>query len=207
MNTRKKLLIGVVAFTLTNASFAAKKATDAAPKMDTAPKMDAAMQKAMELGLPNANHKVLDAYVGTWNCTLRGWMKPGDKPMESKGVSENTWAYGGRFLKQEFKGDWAGQPFSGSGIIGYDNVRGEYQSIWYDSMSTGIMQMTGSYDPATKTLAVSGTFGCPMTGEKNFWIRSDMKSVDADNFTYTSYAKDPSGKEFKSMEILYTRVK
>src|SRR5689334_1248610 len=116
------------------------------PKNAGAP--DAAMmQQMMKMGAPNDHHKVLEPIIGKWNVVVKGWMKAGDKAQESTGMAENSWVLGGRFVKQEFKGDWAGQPFEGMGFTGYDNIREEYQSIWMDNMATGIMQTAGFYNP------------------------------------------------------------
>ena len=120
---------------------------------------------------------------------------------------ENKLIFGGRFLQQEAKGQAMGQPFEGIGITGYDNVRGEYTSVWLDNMGTGIMVGTLQYDSATKTYAGKGSFSCPITGEKNKAYRDVWKWVDQDNYTYEMYGTTPDGQEFKSLEISYKRVK
>jgi hypothetical protein len=176
------------------------------PKMT--PEQQAAMEKAMKLGSPSEGHKALEPFAGKWTNSVKYWMKPGDKAQESKGTNENAWILGGRFLKQDYQGTMAdGKPFEGLGITGYDNVRGEYQSLWLDSMMTGMMVGTGSFDAAAKTVKVAGTFSCPMTGEKAMWYRYEWKVINNDHHTYTSYGKTPDGKEFKSMVIEFTRVK
>lgn len=174
----------------------------AAP-MDPATMM-ALMQKN---GAPNDTHKLLEQGVGRWTHTIRSWMKPDDSPMQSQGTSENTMVLGGRFLRQEAKGTWNGQLFEGLGYTGYDSIRGEFQSIWMDNMTTGMMIGSGSYDAPSKTISQSGRFSCPMTGDKAMWYRSEWKIMDNDNQTYTMYTKTADGKEFKSMEIVYRRIK
>ena len=37
-----------------------------------------------------------------------------------------------------------GQPFSGVGIDGYDNLRKKYVTTWIDTMGTGIFSMEGT---------------------------------------------------------------
>lgn len=169
--------------------------------------MRAQMAKMKEAGTPGAEHEVLKMFEGNWTVTSRSWMKPGDKAEESTGTSSLTWILGGRFLKQEFKGDWAGQPFEGLGFVGYDKMKKEYVSFWMDSMATGVFQATGQYDAATKTVKDSGTFSCPMTDEMNKWFRAEWKSVDKNKHVYSMYMKDEAGKEFRSMELTYKRVK
>lgn len=193
---------------LSMALFAA--AGNAAPKdkmKKMSPEEQAMMEKAMKLGAPSDAHKALEPFVGKWTNSAKFWMKPGDKAQESTGTNENTWILGGRFLRQDYKGSMNGQPFEGLGITGYDNVRAEYQSIWLDNMMTGIMVANGNYDAAAKSVNTAGEMSCPMTGEKNRWYRSEWKTIDNDKHTYTSYGKGPDGKEFKNMEISFTRAK
>ncbi len=100
-----------------------------------------------------------------------------------------------------------GKPFEGMGITGYDNIRGQYQTIWIDSMATGMMWVSGQYDNAAQTLNQSGANSCPLTGEKDRKGHSAWKVTDTDHNTYTAYLVGPDGKEFKAMEIIYERLK
>ncbi len=185
----------------------AAQAPVAAAPVAEQPAMDPAqMEKMKALMAPTAAHKTLEAMVGKWNYTSKFWMAADGKAEETGGVSENVLIYGGRFLKQEVKGTWMGQPFEGTGIVGYDNVRGQYQSIWFDSMMTGIMSMSGQFDAASNTLKESGKNSCPMTGDKERECRAEWKIVDANQNVYSSYTTGPDGKEFKAMEIVYTRA-
>lgn len=166
---------------------------------------DAMMEKWKEFSTPNENHQVLGTLVGNWNYTIKWWMSPDAKPEESKGASEIEWIMGGRFIEHTVEGTSMGQPFEGMGIIGYDNEKKQYQSIWIDNMGTGIMTGSGNYDPNTKTLTDQGTFSCPAEGQKSY--RGVTKIIDKDNFTYEWYMTGPDGKEFRAMEIVYTRKK
>lgn len=167
---------------------------------------EAMMAQMQKYGTPGPEHQILQGLVGKYTATMRMWMAPGAKAQEMMGTSDQELMMDGRYLKQKFHGTWGGQPFEGIGITGYDKVRGEYQSIWFDNMGTGMMVSKGTPKSAN-VIEETGTFGCPMTGEKDRWFRFELKVVDANNYTYTSYGKDPAGKEFKEMEILYQRAK
>ncbi len=200
MSAKKlSLVVLVVLFVL---SFSVH-ATEGKPEMSA--DMQAMIAKAKEASTPGAEHAVLKAFEGSWNVTSRSWMKPGDQPMESAGASTLTWTLDGRFLQQNFSGNWSGQPFEGIGFVGYDKMKKEYVSLWLDNMVTGVFQSKGQYDPATKTIKDSGIFSCPMTGETDKWFRAEWKVIDNNQHTYTMYIKDLSGKEFKSMELIYKR--
>ena len=168
----------------------------------------AAMAQAMKMGSPSEAHKVLAPLAGKFSNHVRFWMAPDSPVSESNGESNNAWILGGRFIQESYHGTMGnGQPFEGMGITGYDNVKGEYQSLWLDSMMTGMMTASGSFDQASQMIKTSGDFSCPMTGEKARWFRSEVKVLDPDHYTYMSYNKGADGKEFKSIEIMYTRMK
>lgn len=167
----------------------------------------AMMQAAQKYMTPGEDHRVLDPLVGRLNAKVTMWMKPGDKPQVSEGSQINSWTMNKHFLKGDYKGTFNGQPFVGTGYWGYDNVRQQYQSIWIDGMGTGMMYAPGTYDAAKKTITTTGTFGCPMTGEKDMGYRSELKIDGPDKHTYSTYSKGPDGQEFKGMEIVYTRAK
>ncbi len=182
--------------------------THAADKKDQpmSEEMQAVMAKVQTAATPSAGHEILKGMEGNWDVTARTWMKPGDKPEPSTGTSAVSWVLDGRFLKQEYKGDFAGQPFNGIGYDGYDNVTKEYVSTWIDSMSTGIVQGSGQYDAATKSIKQNGTFSCPIAGKK-LTYRSELKMVNKDKHIFSMFVNDPNGKEFKSMELTYHRAK
>ena len=154
---------------------------------------------------PGESHKLLDVFVGQWKHTVT-WMSPEAKPEKSQGTTANRWIMGNRFLYQDVKGQSMGKPFEGIGIIGYDNVRGEYTSMWLDNMGTGIMTATSQFNSAKKTLKETGSFSCPMTGEKNKTFRAEWKIINTNHYAYEMYTKDKDGKEFKSLEITYERL-
>ena len=204
-----RLMFGFVMLTmiLGSAVYAAGEASKEGVAPQVKGQMDPAMMEKMKaLSAPSEAHKVLEAFAGKWTYTGKFWMTPDAPAQEMTGSAENEMMFGGRFLKQESTGPWMGETFHGLGYTGYDNIRREYASVWLDDMGTGLMTVSGSYDAATKTLTQIGANSCPLTGEKARVSRSTWTVVDNDRTTYTSYLFGPDGKEFKSMEINYTRT-
>jgi len=167
------------------------------------------MAEAMKLGAPSDAHKKLDVFAGKWNYTGKFWMEPKQKKPEiMKGVSENSWILGGRFLQAKAMGeatkDWPA--YEGMGFTGYDNMKQQYTTSWMDNMSTSAMTATASFDDKSKTLNEKGSYTCPIEkGEKNY--RATWKVKGKDSYVYTSYMQGKDGKEFKAMEIEYKRAK
>jgi hypothetical protein len=73
-------------------------------------------------------------------------------------------------------------------------------------MGSGIMNMQGNWDDATKSLTLTGTETDPVTG-KDMHVREVMKLADDNNQTMEMYGPGPDGKEIKMMEIKFTRKK
>ena len=169
--------------------------------------MQAAMAKMQELGSPNEAHKALAPLEGSWTYDGQWWTAPNAAPERMTGTATNALIFGGRFLKQDLRGEAKDMPpFEGVGYTGYDNLRKEYQTVWFDNMATGLMTGSGQMDAATKALTQSGDFSCPMTGETHRKFRSVWTIVDANHNIYENYMSGPDGAMFKSMEIRYTRA-
>ena len=171
------------------------------PEMD--PAMMEAMMKAM---MPGEPHKKLDGMAGTWDTKITMWMMPGMDPTSSTGTSENKWIMGGRYLEQRFTGSFMGMPFEGIGYTGYDNIKKQYFGTWMDNMSTGVMMSTGAMGGDGKTWNFTATMPDPMTG-KDSTVEEKIVVVDADHHTMEMWGPAPDGRNYKMMEIAYSRKK
>ena len=163
------------------------------------------MQACMEAGTPGPNHKFLADAVGVWAGKSTMWMTPQAEPMKSECTSTITSIMDGRFTKCESSGDMPGMgPFNGFGLYGYDNVAKKFQSTWIDNCGTTMMQGTGELSSDGKTLTWNYTGTCPIQ-KKPIVVRQIETRNGKDSMTLTMYGPDKTGKEFKMMEIVFTR--
>lgn len=204
---KKLFVLAVLMMCLAGSKFLSAAVMDPAAKPEMTAEQKAMQERMMEYTKLNAHHDLFKSFEGKWTTHGKFWMDPQGPAEESDGTSESKIIMGGRFLEQNFTGTAMGQPFEGRGILGYDNIKKEYTSIWFDNMATGIMTGSGQYDESAKTLTTEGSMSCPMTNEKNRWYKDTLTVMDADNYKYESYMKDKDGKEYKGMEITYTRIK
>jgi hypothetical protein len=194
-----------------------QKKTEEAKKTETGqgqPGTDAAMAEMMkkmtEFATPGEAHKRLDPLVGKWQYSVRWWMGPDAAAQTSKGLCENRWLLGGRYLHQMVVGTPSDpdQPaLQGFGVLGYDNLRKQYFGMWIDNMGTGIMLGYGTADPTGKVITMNGEASDPTTGETNRKWRSVTRIESDDQHVYEMYGPGPDGKEYKQLEITYTRMK
>ena len=180
----------------------AKAAPQAIPQMSP----EEMMAKMKDAATPGQEHKELQPLVGKWKTVAKWWMDPSKAPDVSKGTANHQWAFGKRFIKEEYNGKWGGQPFQGMGMLGYDRVKKAYISTWLDSMGTGIMTSEGKFEAATRSIEMSGKYSCPMTGGDR-QSRIVTRIVNNDQHVFEMFDRGPDGKEFKNLEITYTRVR
>jgi len=163
----------------------------------------AMMEMYQKLATPGEPHKLFASLAGSWTTKTKEWMEPGKPPTESTGTAEMKMLLDGRFLQQEFTSQMMGQPFSGIGIDGYDNLRKRYVTTWIDTMGTGIFQMEGTASADGKTITLKGRHDEPGGGQMTH--RAVWKIVDSNTQSFDMYGTHKQGKELKMLEIAYTR--
>ena len=155
---------------------------------------------------PGEHHQHFSEMVGNWTHTVTMWMAPDAPPMESTATSTSELSMDGRWLEEMFSGTMWGMPFEGQNLLGYDNFRNEYISIWRDNLSTAPMISRGTYDPATKTLTMTASVDDFMSGARDVPVRQVITSPDATHSTMEMYMPAPDGSEFLTMRIESTKA-
>jgi hypothetical protein len=169
----------------------------------------AAANKAwMEYATPGDMHKMLAKSDGVWNGANTTWMENGGKPMTSTSEATNKMIFEGRYQVSEHKGNFMGMPFEGMSITGYDNAKKKFVSSWLDNMGTGIMSMEGEWNASTKSIEFKGKMTDPTRPGKDCDVREVYTFIDDNTQKLEMYGPDSkTGKEFKTMEIMFTRKK
>ena len=159
------------------------------------------MQKKMEAaGTPGPAHKALAAFVGEWKAEVQCWCEPGGTANKTQGTSKAAWILNGHFLQAEFHGEMMGKPFIGRTLMGYDNIKQTFNSVWISDMQTSIMTSEGKGGNGNKVITLEGTSSCPGTGRTDVRIKTVFRVVSADSYVFEMF-NDGN----KSMEITYTR--
>jgi hypothetical protein len=167
-----------------------------------------AMKSWMEYATPGEMHKMLAKSDGTWTGETTMWMENGAKPMTSQSEATNKMMYGGRYQISNHKGNFMGMPFEGMSIVGYDNSKKKFVSTWIDNMGTGIMHGEGDWNASTKSVEFKGKMTDPSRPGKDCDFREVFTFVDDNTQKLEMYGPDSkTGKEYKTMEIKYTRKK
>jgi Protein of unknown function (DUF1579) len=173
-------------------------------KPDMTPAQKAEMDAYMKAGAPGAPHQALASTAGTYDLKIKSWHEPGGPAMEEPGTATRSMALDGRVLVEQVKSSMMGMPYTGHGMMGFDNVTGKYWSTWNDSMSTGIMVTEGTCDAQGKTCTFTGSWNDPI---KKAPVKARMTTRWTSPTTeiFEMYGPGKDGKEFRMMEITYTK--
>lgn len=197
--TRKHALSMTALALLFAGPLAAQEATG--PKMT--PEMQAMMEAFQKAGTPGAQHQQLASMAGTYDLTVKAWHAPGTEPTTDTGTATRKMILGNRVMVEEVTSQMMGQPYSGQGLHGFDNVTGKYWATWSDSMSTGLMVSEGTCD-AKLACTYTGTYHDPVTKQPQT-SRMTTRWADKSTEVFEMYGPGPDGKEAKMMEITYKK--
>lgn len=175
------------------------------------PKVDEEQAKMMEawmkLAVPGEHHEHLKPFAGNWNNVVK-WRYSPDAPWEeTRGKSEAEWILGGRFLRQQTEGESmmeGSPPFEGFGIIGYDNLKKKYISVWMDNMGTMILIAEGTCNASGKVITFKGEYNDAMSGGKKK-SKSVYRVINDNKYVIEMFDYGPDGREFKNLEVVFTR--
>ena len=164
-----------------------------------------ATNKMMEAGTPGPQHAMLAKSNGVWKAETKMWWTPDGPPQTSMATCTNKMVFDGRYQQSTFDGKFGEWPFKGTSTTGYDNAKKVFFTTWMDNMSTGMMNMEGTWDDAAKAFNFKGKMVCPANG-KECEMREVYKIIDDNTHVMEMYGPDmKTGKEFKGMEIKFTR--
>lgn len=166
------------------------------------------MKNWMAYMTPAAPHEMMAKWSGTWTGDITMWQAPGAPPQTSKGTVVYKMIMGNRYQLGNYSGQMMGQAMEGMSTLAYDNAKKLFVNTWIDNMGTGLMKMEGPWDETTKTLTLAGKGIDPTAGSaKEIDMREVLKVIDDNTQLMEMYGPGPDGKEFKMMEIKYTRKK
>ena len=159
------------------------------------------MQKKMEAaGTPGPAHKALDAFVGNWKTEVKSWCEPGGPPNVSQGTAKASWTLNRHFLEEEVHGEMMGKPFTGRSLMGYDNIKQTFNTVWVSDMQTAIVTSEGKGEKDNNVITLEGKSNCPATGRKDIPMKTVFRVISPDKYIFEMFNDGA-----KSMEMTYTR--
>lgn len=161
------------------------------------------MQQAIKLATPNENHQRLETdFGGNWSYSFTSDFE--GMKMQGTGTTSNKVILGGRFIMMEAEGEMFGQVVKSITIMGYDNAQGKYTMIGIDELGTYYITAAGTYDAATKTYTLDGTYEEPVLKRTQNY-RFVMDVTDPNNPVTSILFENDEGSMNEMMKLTYTR--
>jgi hypothetical protein len=148
-------------------------------------------------------HAELAKCIGSWDVAFTYWPKEGAPPVSSSGRSLFTPIFNGRYIREDYTGEFMGKPFSGIGTLGFDRAAGYYVSTWIDNVGTGIMHATAMPGPITDDLTFEG-LGIDQETQEEQSVRHVLH-WESDTCFHLSFFKGEEDDEVQTMELVYNR--
>ncbi len=155
-------------------------------------------------GTPGAFHEHLHRKIGNWTTVTKMWSAPGTDPVVSESTSTIEPVYDGLFIRERTMGSMGGAPFTGEGLMGYDNAAKQFHSIWFDSMSSGMYWAVGECRKDCRVMEFHGSGSDPITGGVLHY-RYVQTDLGDDGFVFEIF-QQADGSEWRVMETHYTRL-
>ena len=162
-------------------------------------------QKAWaEAATPGKNHKYLENLIGEFDATGHFRESSDGEKVEFTGSIVREWILDGRYIKETIDGKSEMGPYNAVVYIGYNNIDGQYELVTMENVSTAIMSSTGTYNPDTKVLFMSGKYRDAITHKLiTHWNKINIG--DSSRQTVKGWMVDENGREFVNFEGVFER--
>jgi hypothetical protein len=191
--------IGVAALALLAAQQPAE--PEHKPAAQQPPEMTPEEKAQMENAMPGPIHEHMQQCVGEYTTNTR-FTAPGAPAEQSQGAAKLSMSLDDRFLVEESTGSMMGMPLKSMKMTGYNNAAKQFESVWVYTMSTGMLNMTGSSEDDGRTINWKGAYK-EADGEHTLSVQTH---VDHDTLVEKIYEAD-GAKDGPIMETTYTRKK
>lgn len=168
------------------------------------------MPASARLALPGDQHRRLEPLIGRWKVEMKVWPRAGALPIVSSHMrAERAWVLGGRYLREELSGTFAGGDSRRVAMLGYNNLDERFELTTVDTFEPGQMwyashdAQRGSGPILLHGASTEAGMGASPTGRKRD-LRFELE-VAADHSVQRIYVKYPAEAEFLFVEQRFTR--
>jgi hypothetical protein len=166
------------------------------------------MPASVRLAAPGPMHEPFKYLAGSWKVSMTVYPGPDLYPVKSDQMeAKRELLLGGRYLREELTGTFAGAPSSRLGILGYNALDERYEFVTFDTFEPGMMPYQGQRT-AEGVLELMGEsteagMGAEPTGRKRM-LRFEW-SISPDESVQKIFSKYPAEPEFLFVEQRYVQ--
>jgi hypothetical protein len=197
-------VLGVAILTATTSGGAGQAPDEEASPPASRSELAEALLAYRRASQPGADHRWLDPLEGRWQAEI-GWTGPDGVSRRVRGVAENRWVLGGRFLLSEATANEDGVPVESLSVYGYDADQNRFFSLMLDNLSTGFLELHGTYDTVARSFILSGRERDEISGVKVTY-RMRLQVAGPDKHTVEVFMDLSTAGPVRILEATYTRL-
>lgn len=165
--------------------------------------------------VPAANNRKLEPLIGKWNVQFTFRESEKATPVVSRDITcTRRWLSNTLYMLDETQGTLNAKPYYRAGILGYNNLDQQYEWITVDNVGPGLMiyhDYSGATDDASNVINLHGRFteagfGKELIGAQRK-IRNVFRIESNDRHVIELWITRPASKEFREVEMVFTRQK
>jgi Protein of unknown function (DUF1579) len=174
------------------------------------PAAAAGLPASVRLALPGEQHRWMEALVGRWNVDMKVWFAPGQPPLRSTELrAERRWTLGGRYLREELDGRFAGNAASRVATLSYNYLDDRWELSTVDTFEPGQMWYAGAQRGSPQRFEMRGEsteagMGAEPSGRKRS-LRFEFEIQGPDRNVQRIYSRYPGETEQLFVEQVFTR--
>jgi hypothetical protein len=175
------------------------------------PREPAGLPASTRLAMPGEQHRWLEPLVGRWNVEMRVFPAPGAPPLVSGGLTATRqWILDGRYLREELRGAFMGNPSSRDGVLGFNRLDGRFELATVDTFEPGQMFYAGRDDATPTRFSMHGDsteagMGAEPTLRRRD-LRFEIEILDRDTNVQRIFVRYPGASEVLFVEQRFTRA-
>jgi len=174
---------------------------DGKPPMDADAAFAARYAKAAAVG---DEQKWLAGFAGKWKTVTKQTLKPGAPAIESAGSSEFKMLMDGRFLVESNNSAGGAGTCSGMGVVGFNNLTGKYERVWFDSHSTAMVKSEGEFIKDRDEIRWVDQFTDPGLG-KVISTTSSLRRMSDKELVFMQTVEMPNKSVFVTLSTQYRK--
>jgi hypothetical protein len=167
---------------------------------------EAMQERALRSTMPDEHHEMMKRMAGEWDVRLEVSPPGVPKPIVSRLTATVTPALGGRYMKEEIRGEFMGQPFESIGMFGYDTFDEKYHYTAFTNQSTASMRFEGYASQDGKTLTMYGEMDEPSLNVQDRMVKTVSYSPDEDTAILEVHDMHIGGDDTLVLRWVYTRA-
>ncbi len=175
-----------------------------------APATNAELPASTRLAMPGPEHAWLEPLVGDWSVEMRVFPGGGAAPIVSADLrATRRWALGGRYLHEQLRGTFGGNPSARDAVLGYNRLDGRFELVTTDTFEPGQMIYFSRGDETAQRFSLHGEsteagMGAEPTGRRRA-LRFEIEIRDRNYNVQRIFVRYPGRQEFLFVEQRFTR--